>query len=96
MKHIRVFHPAGQPLAVQIASSPMCASPLKCLAHFKTASAGRAALNLREEIYKENVTKRKATLCLVADLNIDICLNGADFDARLGFGLLGNMLPALP
>jgi len=53
MKYIRVFHPAGQPMAVQIGSRPICASPLKCLEHFRTALAGRVAINLKDEVYKE-------------------------------------------
>jgi len=68
MKYIRVFHPAGQPLAVQIGSRPSCASPLKYLEHFRTALAGRTAINLRDEIYKEKVSKRKATRLFIADL----------------------------
>jgi len=51
------------------------------LGHFSWSHSDKA----QDEVYKENVTKRKAVRCLVADFNIDICLNGAYFDARLGF-----------
>jgi len=53
MKYIRVFHPAGQPEAVQTGSRPVCASPLECQEHSRTALAGRTAINLRDEINKE-------------------------------------------
>jgi len=69
MKYNRVFHPASQPLAVQIGSRPICASPLKCLEHFRTALAGRAAINLREEIYKDKVPQRKATRYFIAGVS---------------------------
>jgi len=69
IKYIRVFHPAGQPLAVQISSRLICASPLKCLEHFRTALAGRAAINLRDEIYKEKYPKERRPAYLPLILN---------------------------
>jgi len=72
MKYIRVFYPRGQPLAVQIGARPICASPLKCLEHFRTALTGRAAINIRDEIYKDKVSQRKATRYFIAYLKWQI------------------------
>ncbi len=44
-KYIRVFYPTGQPAVAQIGSRPICASPLECQEHSRTALAGRVAIN---------------------------------------------------